>query len=400
LAYVANSLLQPQYIWFWIFPGIPIFRITAGLAILGLFFGLAQKKIDLEIYKNKQNLVIMLIWVLMHVSHIFSSFKGAHASVPPGLVLDTLNSIMIMYFVLLPLCQNEKALKYLCYVFIMVGGYYIYWANSAYLNQEWHLFINNRLAGPRNSPYRDANVLSTLIVMCLPFIILLFFRLEKLIFKLGVLLAVPLAWHAMILFSSRAALLSSVVSMLPLAYVIRSKNVNMVIGLSFVLFVTYQGALLVDRATETVESAEMEPEKPINPRLISWEAGLKLIPKYPILGAGVQKFEAATRAHFPGMTPHVAHNTFLNFSVNAGLPTGLLFLSLIYIGWKRLKFARNQNLPLDDLNYYALASSSVSLIAFFVCSMFLDLIIYEPLYIVLIINLIAYSNLQKTLNEA
>jgi O-antigen ligase len=80
----------------------------------------------------------------------------------------------------------------------------------------------------------------------------------------------------------------------------------------------------------------MEPEKPINPRLISWEAGLKLIPKYPILGAGVQKFEAATRAHFPGMTPHVAHNTFLNFSVNAGLPTGLLFLSLIYIGWKRL----------------------------------------------------------------
>lgn len=389
LAYVANSLLQPQYIWFWIFEGLPIYRITAGLAILALILGVVQKKIDLGIYKHKQNLIIFSIWILMHLSHLFSPYKGAPASVSPELVLDTLNSIMIMYFVLLPLCQSERALRYLCYVFIFVGAYYTYWANSAYLNQEWYRFINDRLTGPRGSPYRDANVLSTLIVMCLPFVTLLYFRTEKLIIKVAVLLAVPLAWHAMILFSSRAALLASIFTMLPLAYIIRSKKANVVIGLAFLLFLGYQGAMLVERASGTVETARVETDKPINPRLVSWEAGLRLIPKYPILGVGVQKFEAAAEYHFPGMTPHVAHNTFINFAANAGLLTGILFLALIITAWSRVRRARIQEISLKNHDYYALCASSTSLIGFFVCSIFLDLIIYEPLYMALIINLIS-----------
>jgi O-antigen ligase len=396
LAYVVNSLLQPQYIWFWIFQDIPIFRITAGLAILGLIFALAQKKASLEIYKNKQNFMILVIWIWMHLSNQFSPFSGSPASVSPDVVLSTINSILIMYFVLLPLSQSEKALKYLCYTFIMVGVYYIYWANAAYLNQEWYRFINGRLTGPNQSPYQDGNVLSTLIVMCLPFIILLYFRVERLIFKAAIVLAVPLGWHAMVLFSSRAALLASVVTLLLLAYVIRSKKASIIIVLSFVIFMGYQGALLLDRATETAESASLQANEPINPRLMSWEAGLRLIPEYPLFGAGVQMFEAATRVHFPEMTPHVAHNTFLNFSANTGLLTGILFLSLIYIGFKRLVSARRYSESLDNIYYYALASSSTSLIGFFVCSIFLDLIIYEPFYIVLIINLVAFSKLKNS----
>lgn len=395
LAYVANSLLQPQYIWFWVFQDIPIFRITAGLAILGLIFALAQKKASLEIYKNKQNFMILVIWIWMHLSHQFSPFSGSAASVSPDIVLSTINSILIMYFVLLPLCQSEKALKYLCYTFIMAGAYYIYWANAAYLNQEWYRFINDRLTGPHQSPYRDGNVLSTLIVMCLPFIILLYFRVEKLIFKAAIVLAVPLGWHAMVLFSSRAALLASVITLLLLAYVIRSKKANIVIGLSFVVFMAYQGALLLDRTAETVDSAKVQTDEPINPRLISWEAGLRLIPEYPLFGAGVQMFEAAVRANFPGMTPHVAHNTFLNFSANTGVLTGLLFLFLIYGAWRRLIIAKKMQKELSDIPYYALVASSVSILGFFVCSVFLDLIIFEPFYVVLMINLISFSNLKS-----
>jgi hypothetical protein len=396
LAYVANSLLQPQYIWYWIFQDIPIFRITAGLAIIGLMFTLAQKKASLEIYKNKQNLMILVIWIWMHLSHFLSPYKGSPASVSPEVVLGAFNSILIMYFVLLPLFDGEKALKYLCYTFILVGVYYIYWANSAYLNQEWHRFINDRLTGPNHSPYGDGNVLSTLIVMCLPFIILLYFRVNTFIFKATILLIVPLAWHAMVLFGSRASLLASVLSLLPLAYVIRSKSANLLIGLSFLLFMGYQGALLVDRATSTVSENQEAAEKPINPRLVSWEAGLKLIPEYPLFGAGVQMFEAATRDHFPGMTPHVAHNTFINFAANTGLLTGLLFLGLIYIACKRLRYARKFNGSLNDVSYYALTSSSISLIGFFICSIFLDLIIYEPFYIMLIINLVSFNKMGES----
>jgi len=294
---------------------------------------------------------------------------------------------------MIPLFVNEKALKYLCYTFVAVGIYYVYWANSAYINQEWHKFFNNRLVGPSQSPYQDANVLSTLIVMCLPFIILLFFRVKSPIQKAGIILVVPLAWHAMILFSSRAALLASLISFLPLAYVLRSRKANIVIAMSFILFLFYQGSMLLDRATGTLESATVNAEEPINPRLVSWEAGLRLIPEYPIFGAGVQMFEAATSNHFPGKTPHVAHNTFINFAANTGLITGVLFLTLIYMAFSRLRFARKHELSLSDNCVFALTASSISIIGFFICSIFLDLIIYEPFYIALIINLISYNNL-------
>ncbi len=64
------------------------------------------------------------------------------------------------------------------------------------------------------------------------------------------------------------------------------------------------------------------------------------------------------------MTPHVAHNTFLNFSVNSGLITGIMFLGLIYTAWRRLKLATESEHYLSDFNYYAVLASSISLISF------------------------------------
>ncbi|MHA7881226.1 MAG: O-antigen ligase family protein [Saccharospirillum sp.] len=393
LAYVANSLIQPQYIWPWIFEGIQIFRITAGLAILGFLFSLAQKKIDLSIYKEKQSIYVLILWGWMHLSHKFTSYPGSAASVSPELVLNTLNSIIIMYFILLPLCKSEVALKYLCYVFVAAGLYYTYWANSAYLNQEWWRFANGRLTGPIGSPYRDANVLSALIVMCMPFLILLIYRVKGTLSKIMIIGAIPLLWHALILFSSRGALLATAVTLVALSFVIKSKKFNITIGAAFIIFLAYQGSILLNRTTETIETARVESNQPVNPRLVSWSAGLKLIPIYPVFGAGVQKYEAATRNHFPGMTPHVAHNTFLNFSANTGLLTGIIFLGLVIAPIFRLKKVLKKGvLDLNNLNTYALASSTLGMVGFFICSLFLDLIIYEPFYIMTIINLIAYKN--------
>lgn len=394
LAYVANSLIQPQYIWPWVFDGIPVFRITAGLAIIGLMFGIAQGKLDLTIYKQKQNFYVILLWLLMHLSHQFTNYPEAPASVSPELVLSTLNSIMVMYFVLLPLCMKENALKALCYVFISAGLYYTYWANSAYLNQEWWRFVQGRLTGPYRSPYNDANVLSTLIVMTMPFIILMVYRVKSVIYKAAFLLPLPLLWHALILLSSRGALLATVVTIVALAFVIKSKKFNIAMGLAFMLFMAYQGNLLLNRTTDTFEAHAVEVESPLNPRLVSWEAGLKLIPKYPLLGAGVQKYEAAISSHFPGMTPHVAHNTFINFSANTGLVSGIIFLGLVFIPILRAKkLIDSGELNLTNGYHYALTSSALSLIAFFVCSMFLDLIIFEPFYLVLLINTASWSKI-------
>jgi|TARA_R100000789_G_scaffold70099_1_gene65650 O-antigen ligase len=391
LAYVANSLLQPQYIWHWVFDGIPVFKITAALAILSFLITFAKRKSEFSIYKCPQNFLLMGIWVWMHLSDIFSPFTNAAASVSPAIVLDTIDAILIMYFVLLPVLNAEKPLKYFCSIFVLVGVYYVYWANSAYFTESWHLFSNNRLKGPASSPYADGNVLSVLILMTLPFLILEFGRRGGWAIRLVLALFVVFSWHSLILFGSRAALLSSIVMLLLIALVVRSKKMNIILGISFAVFVSYQGALMLQRATDTVEQAQVGNDEPINPRLISWSVGLKLIPEYPLFGAGVQKFEAASRVHFPGKTQHVAHNTFLNFSVNSGLIAGVCYLLLIYTILKRFLAIRSHGYDQTSFLSYALLSSTISLLVFFVSSVFLDLIIFEPFYMMLIINLIAWE---------
>ena len=395
LAYSFNSLLQPHYLWHWVFEGIPIFKITAVLSLVAFCIQASRSGADFTVYRNKQTFLIISLLVWMHFSNLFSSFPGSSASVSPQTVLDTMNAIVLMYLVLVFLFNNDVGLKHISHIFLFSFLYYVYWANSAYFNQEWFRFVNNRLVGPSMSPYNDANVLSTLIVMGLPFLMLFFFRTKKILVKVAVLLVVPFAWHALILFSSRAALLASAISIIVFSFVIKSKSAKLLTGLAFLIFIIYQGSLLIERTTSTIEHARVQQEEPVNPRLVSWTAALKLIPIYPVFGVGVQMFEAATDYHFPGMTPHVAHNTFLNFSANSGLPSGIMFSLLLVIPMLRFKQILKTSYDLSDVGYYTFFSSSISIIGFAICSIFLDLIVFEPFYFALMINLLSWRHISE-----
>lgn len=395
IPYLANSLLQPQYIWRWVFEGIPIFKITAIYAILGALVLAAQGKIDWDLVKEKQNKYLIAILFLMHISHWLSPYEGVRVSVSPQIVLDTILSIFVMYFVLLVALSQKNIIKIFVLTFSICALYYVYWTNLAYFEQNWARFIQGRLAGPFRSPYRDGNVLSVLIVMFLPFVSLYAFVAKSKLLRFGSLLVIPFAWHSLVLMSSRAALLSSLITLLVVAFFLKSKKISIGIGLAFAVFLVYQGSLVLDRTTETISAAATEQERPVNPRLVSWSVGVDIAMEYPFLGAGVQMFEAAARDLYPGKTPHVAHNTFLNFSANTGLITGFLFLLILYSSIKRSIFHGLSDPDLRDPYFFALAASGSSLVGFLVCSVFLDLIIFEPFYVMLLINLAAHHFISK-----
>ena len=152
----------------------------------------------------------------------------------------------------------------------------------------------------------------------------IFFFKDKRI-KLGLIILIPFLWHALILCASRGALLSAGISTLFATTLIRSKKLNTILLMAFVGAVIWQGGALLNRTSETVSRAEHSDE-PINPRLASWSVGAKLAGEYPLFGVGPQRFQIASRVHFPGESPHVAHNTLLNFSANTGILAGLIYL--------------------------------------------------------------------------
>jgi O-antigen ligase len=170
--------------------------------------------------------------------------------------------------------------------------------------------------------------------------------------------------------------------------------------LGFVVFLVDQGGVVLDRTKTTAESSQRSDTAPINPRITSWKNAIGLVKMYPLLGAGPQRFLEATRVHFPATARHVAHNTFFNFAANLGIIAAFIYLSFFWIAWKMYKWNKS---VLDKhgsrVNIYINKAGICSLVGFFVGSMFLDLIIFEPFFFLLLILIVNNFLLKQKVNN-
>ncbi len=407
--YMATSILQPQAIWPWGVGTIPIFKIAAGFALIGFAIMVARKEVDWSVYKYKQNYAVFIIWVLVNLSSTFTFFPNYVASVSSEILIGTLNIIVLMYFVLLGTLNHERGIKYLAILFMAVVFYYVYWANDIYFTSQWQHFKNNRLTGPDNTPYADGNSFAVLLVIGMPFFLFGIFYVKSKFAKICLAAFIPLLWHAVLLTSSRGALLALGVLTLICAFMIRSKSFNIVIMCGFLAFILTQGQTVIDRSYETLvyaRSAEVA-----NPRLISWGIGVELALKHPFLGVGPERFLTASDYYFPGKSPHVAHNTILSVAANIGIPAMLLFISLLIAPWKRfvankalLKSIENTDTNDDtkqSIHFYEYIknASLLGIMGFSITCLFLDMMIFEPFYLVLLLNLLANHQLQLLLAQ-
>jgi hypothetical protein len=396
ILYAIVSILQPHYVWFWAFEGFSIFKISAGIAIIAWFIQMIRGQINWQVYNTGIFYAMCLIGLFFYVSDALSPFPNYSSMVGSSVVIEVYTTILIMSFVTLGLINNKTALKLLIFTLLFATIYYTYWANSAYLASDWTQFTSGRLDGPLGSPYRDGNIFSILFVIGLPFILFAIYQTDKKWQQILIIICIPFLWHALILCASRGALLSAGVSTLVAAWMIKSKAFNIVLIAGIFVFVVDQGGELLARTTETVRLAETRAEKPIDPRILSWEMGIELIKKHPVLGAGPQRFLEASRFYFPGRTPHVAHNTFLNFSANTGLITGITYLSFFWLSRKMYLWNKKalEKHP-DELHSYVNKASICSLIGFFIGALFLDLIIFEPFYFLLLIIVLNHFLLKQ-----
>jgi hypothetical protein len=402
ITYLAFGVMQPQYIWFWHFDGLPVSpsKLIAIFTILAWMIAAANKKIDFSVYKHKQSIVLLVMWIMFHLSHQFSPFEFYRAGTTADTVLSTLNTIMIMYFVTLPLITSEIALKYLCILMGILVTYYVYWSNDQYFSWNLSQFNKGRLMGPIKSIYKDENVFATVFMIGMPFLLFSFFYIKKWWLKYAIIMVVPLLWHSLFLTGSRGAMLATLVATFVASRLIRSKIFDKILIAGLIVAILTQGGSMLNRSTNTIEQSQnASSTKPLNPRLVSWQHGLEIIKEYPLLGVGPQRFQHASRLYFPQDTPYVAHNAFLNFSANTGLLTGLLYLYLFWLAYKNYKYCVKNNIAQYSMLDYINKVSITSLTGFFVCALFLDLIVFEGFYFLLSLNLAKQHIFEKKLLE-
>jgi hypothetical protein len=398
--YMGVSLLQPQYVWFWAFDGISIFKISAGIAILAWLIQVVRNKVNWQVYNNGIFYGMLLLLIVFQLSEFFTPFPRYLSNVSSTIILDIFTTIFIMFFITLGLINDQRGLKLLILVLVAVTIYYTYWVNSAYFLAEWQRFEQGRLPGPEGSPYRDGNIFSVLFVITLPFILFAIHQVDKLWQKVLLALLIVFMWHSLILFASRGAMLAAGVSMIVAAFMIKSKPFNIFLIIGFIIFVIDQGGSVLSRSVETIQRVETRALEPINPRIVSWTVGIELIQKHPFLGVGPQRFLEASSFYFPGRSPHVAHNTFLNFTANTGIFAGAIYLSFFWYARKLYKAnKRYLKIQPSDFGTYINKAGITAVIGFFTAALFLDLIIFEPFYFLLLVLVLNHSLLSARKQE-
>lgn len=403
--YSLYSVLQPAYVWPWTFPSVKFSFICAIAMLFGVSLSFLTKKQKIGYIFHKEGYLLLAILIITYLSEYASPFKTYSSMVDGSVVIDSVTTITIIYFIQLLIILNSKdpikALKFHTYVFIGCVIFYVYWANTRYLSGDWTYFRNGRLTGPISGPYSDENALAVLVVMGMPFLInFIFFARKKSTMLISIFLLICL-WHSIFLFGSRGSFISLSFCLIASFLNINKNKSNhfkeksiknrvsylkKFIFLVFILAVSTQASTLIKRSNEVVTNAKNEESVPLNPRLLSWEVGSKLALDFPLLGVGPQRFQHASMLLYPGETIHVAHNTYIAFAANIGIPGSLIFVTLLILNLKSYNRCKTDGIEKHDFLNFLNESIHITLIGFIICSIFLDLIIFEPLFCILALN--------------
>jgi O-antigen ligase len=119
-------------------------------------------------------------------------------------------------------------------------------------------------------------------------------------------------------------------------------------------------------ASATDQSAQM--------RFDSWWVSLQIIGDHPLLGVGPRNMLGLYSRYLQTENVRVAHNSFLQMAVDAGLPALLLFLGVIVLSYLRLRRTRQilkTRAPDSQLIAYS-HGLEIALLAYFVSGNFLS----------------------------
>lgn len=406
LAYYLFSVMQMQYLWPMEF-GQGRVQIFITLAtIIGLAIATALQQVNWKRLLTPFSLLIATLVIIVNLSNHYSAFE---LYVDPirdrsilGFVLtqeqvtDIFNKTLFFFYISVLLIDTRIKLMCTIYMFAGILVYYALWANKVYFTYEfWRFGDNGRLGGPLDSVYKDENYLAMLYVMATPVLYYLGVGCRQWVYRYAIWFFIPLTWHALFLTSSRGGALSLAVVCIYIFFRSFNKWASIFLVAGLTLAIVFQSGQLLTRVDKTVDTEALEtmPEQKLDPRIISWTVATEIVRDYPLLGVGVGNFYHAF-SDYRDTKAYVVHNTFLQFSANCGIISGLIYLWFFIRRFPTIKrsadvngtrdFARGFNRDyLDDL-------LNSLMLAFFMVAIFLDLMVYEIFWFIILMTFSKY----------
>jgi len=405
MAYYLFSVMQMQYLWPHDFGEGRVSLILTGATLIGLAGASALKLVDWRVLLTPYAflMALLLVWVNLSMEHSgFISYVDPTHVLSRDEFLETFNKTVVFFFVACLLINTRTKLECCIYLLAFMTLFYTAWANKVYLTGEfWRFGDNGRLSGPLRSVYVDENTLAILFVIATPVLYYIGIARSNFFIRYGIWLTIPLTWHALFLTGSRGGMLALATVCVYIFFRSFHKLASIGIVVGLVLAIVFQGGQLLTRVDTTIDANEQlqlqeleGTDEKLDPRLISWGVALEIMQKYPMFGVGVENFFNAF-PEFSNTNPHVVHNTFLQFAANCGVLAGLIYLWFFFIRVPTLrrsaKIKGRDDFPRRFSRDYLDDLLNSLYLGFFVVAVFLDLMIYEILYFLIMLGFAKYT---------
>lgn len=402
--YYCFSVGQMQHMWPHHFgQESRVALLMTAATLIGLCGATAIKAINYRTLVAPHTLAIILLAVWVNLSTQFSSYLLYHNPLPGDMgqteIVSIFNKIIIFYLIATLLINTRRKLVWLIYAFTTVIVLYGLWANRMYFTGQFWLFGDNgRLGGMPNSVYFDENYLGMLFVFATPALYYIGISFTNFYLRYGVWILIPMTWHALFLTGSRGALVSLLVVVAYMFFRSFHKLASIGIVISLTVAIIYQSGVLLNRVDDTLDGVQtgeefvIENDSNLDPRLISWKVGAQMVADFPVFGVGAGNFTIAF-PDYSNTERHVAHNTFLQFAAECGLMAGLIYLWWYWMQLKNMFRKKTRDAATFDgglhRDYLDDLLNSL-LIALFMIGVFLDLMIYEIMYLVFLLSASKY----------
>ena len=224
--------------------------------------------------------------------------------------------------------------------------------------------------------FKDPNYFAISVIMALPFAYYLLKTSTREILRFILYGILVLDSVALVLSLSRGAFVG-LAGMILIAVLLSKKKTRTSIILGAIILVTM--AFAPDRLWNRISETRISQDEPVYGTAASttrrWHllsAGLKMVAAKPIQGVGLGKFKSNSIHYEPILGyPGVAHNTYIEFVAELGIPALLLFIGLIFYAYRDLLQIRQRFK--DDPDLWLLSTALiVSLTGFVIAGAFVS----------------------------
>lgn len=343
----------------WI-PGLkvlPLAKITAILALWGLFNSLGRTRRTFKDLPKEARLLLTMIILLFIGGFLSPVWKGGAVS-----RTTDFSKIYIAWILVFLLITTFDRLRRI--IFIQAVSVAVICAVALIKGHD-----TPRLSGIIGGIYSNPNDLAFAIVLSLPFALAFMVTAKSSIKKVLWLFGMLVMLVAMFETASRAGFIDLVISGSVTLYyfAIKGRRLYLLVATGFltVLIAVTAGGKLYDRfeALSGSSTTDQSAYGSYEDRKYLMLRALDAIEHYPILGIGVRNFPTYS------LIWHDVHMTYLQIAAEAGIPVLIIYLMFFRCAFKNLKILRRRT-DLDPDIVLFIGALSSSLVGFVVGALF------------------------------